>query len=225
MGEPRRVVCTLGVGRHEELVEIGRPLLERYALRHGYDVVVRVGASPAPDRPPAWGKVVVVRELLERYDTVVWIDADAIVVDPRDDIAVVRAGRPSRPARPLSLVHHVVGGVVVPNTGVLVAERSAGAVALLERMWHRTEWIDHRWWDNAALIDVVGGDGDVGLTTRAARWRAARRLGRLDLRWNSIPPCRAARPAIVHLAGVSDEERRRVMPRLVERALEGAATP
>lgn len=214
----------MGVGAHEELVDIARPTLERFALRHAYDLVVRVGASPAPHRPPAWGKLVLIRELLDRYDTVVWIDADAVVVDPREDIAP-SAWRPAPwAARPLHLVHHVVGGVTIPNTGVLVADRRAGAAELLERVWQRTAWIDHRWWDNAALIDVVGGDGDVGLTTRGARRRANRLLGRLDLRWNSIPPCRAARPAIVHLAGVSDEERRRVMQRLVERALDGGVS-
>lgn len=194
--DPSRVLCSLGAGPHVELLDIVRPSFERYAIRHGYDLVTRTEAVGL-GRPAAWGKVAMVRELLDRYDVVVWIDADAVIVDPTDDIARLRW------PRPIHLVTHVVDGVPVPNSGVLVAHRSRLTIRLLERIWHDRRWIDHRWWENAALIAAVGGDGDTGLTTRASRIWARVVLGPLDHRWNSIPPCPAAEPAIVHLAGVA----------------------
>ncbi len=201
MGDQRRVICTLGVGPHTELLDIVRPSLERYAVRHGYDLVTRTDVDGIGTRPPAWGKVALVRGLLERYDVVVWIDVDAVIVDPTDDIAAVRW------PRPIHLVHHVIDGVVIPNAGVFVMRRCRSSLRLLERIWHDERWIDHRWWENAALIAAVGGDGDVGLTTRRSRLRARGVFGELDHRWNSIPPCPAPQPAIVHLAGVSHSER------------------
>ena len=204
------MICTLAVGPHVDLLEIVRPSLERYALRHGYDLVVRTGTSGLNGRPPSWGKVALVRGLLDRYDVVVWIDVDAVIVDPSRDIA------PTGPRRPMHLVTHVIGGVPIPNAGVFVMHRSPTAVRLLERIWHDERWIHHRWWENAALIAAVGGDGDVGLTTRRSRWRARRLLGPLHPRWNSIPTCPDPDPAIMHLAGVPHAERIERLQALVD---------
>lgn len=209
----RRVICTVGIGPHEELLSLTLPALERYAVRHGYDLVARTEVPGLRGRPPAWAKVVVLREVLASYDQVVWIDADALVVDPTDDIAM------AAPNRALSLVTHVVDGIAVPNTGVMVLRRGRTSRALLDRMWSRVEWIDHRWWENAALIAEIGGDPDRGLVTRWERTRAALRIGRLPHRWNSVPPCPAREPAIVHLAGVGHDDRLRVLADLARAPL------
>jgi hypothetical protein len=211
----RRAICTFGIGPHVDLLAITVPPLRSYAVRHGYDLVVRTEVSGLT-RPPSWAKVVLLRELLDTYDVVVWIDADAIVVDPTGDIA------PGVPRRPMSLVSHVIDGVPVPNCGVMVLRRGPDALSLLGRMWRRVELIDHRWWENAALIAELGGDTERGLVDRRSRFTAARRLGRLDHRWNSIPSCPASHPAIVHLAGVSHEERLRVLADLAGRSAPAA---
>lgn len=191
----------MGVGPHVELVDIARPSLERYALRHQYDLVVQTEPAGLRGRPPAWGKIPLVRSLLHRYDVVVWVDADAVVVDHSTDIADTSV------RRPLHLVFHEIDGVVIPNTGVFVARRSTATMRLLDRVWQQEHFIEHRWWENAALIAEMGGDGDVGLTSRRSRWRSRLALGALDPRWNSTPVASVPRPAIVHLAGVPHHER------------------
>lgn len=209
MAERRRVICTLGLGPHAALVDVHAPVLRSYAVRHGYDLVIRREVVGLGERPMAWGKLLVVHELLERYDTVVWIDADAVIVDPRADIAADASGR--RPC----LVRHEIDGVEVPNTGVMVLRRGRGTTELLNRMWHRTDLIHHQWWENAALIAELGGDPDVGLVSPSARRTARRVLGRLPGRWNSIPTCADPQPAIVHFAGVPDRDRHERMHALV----------
>ena len=57
MAELRRAICTFGVGPHRELLEITRPTLEQYALRHGYDLVARTETHRLRGRPPSWGKI------------------------------------------------------------------------------------------------------------------------------------------------------------------------
>lgn len=207
-----RVLCTLAAGSHAELYEIARPTFERYAVRHGYDLVAQLQPFGPPERPLSWHKIVLVRELLERYGTVVWIDSDAVIVDPTDDIAARL-----EPRRSIHLVFHEVAGVTVPNAGVFVIERSRRSIRLLERVWSRTEFLHHRWWENAALIAELGGDGDVGLVGSEQIRRARRTAGRLPLRWNSIPPCRSDHPAIVHFAGESHRRRVEGMTALVDR--------
>jgi len=142
----------------------------------------------------------------------VWIDADAMVVDGADDIAR-DAG-----TRSLALVHHRIGGTLVPNTGVMVMRRGPATSRLLERVWHQSRFVHHPWWENAALIEAVGGDGAVGLTTRRAALRARRTIAVLPHRWNSIPPCPAPSPAIVHLAGVPHDRRLELMAGISEGA-------
>jgi hypothetical protein len=213
MGRPeRRVLCTLGIGPHAELYRITRPTFERYAVMHHFDLVARTEPVELLGRPAAWGKLVLVRDLLERYDTVVWIDADAVIVDPRHDITTGLS-----PWRPVHLVWHQIGDMVVPNTGVLVVRRGRAAIRLLEAVWAHHEYIEHRWWENAALIAELGGDGDLGLTQPEAR-RAQRRVGELDHRWNSIPPSPASEPVIVHFAGVDHAARVSQMSALVDGA-------
>lgn len=203
-----RVLCSLGVGTHEELLRYSAPTFEDYASRHGYDVVIERNTVGLGARPVSWAKLALIRDLLDDHEVVVWIDADAVIVDPSDDI--VRPGR-----TPIDLVSHRVGGADVPNSGVMVVRRSAATRRLLERVWQRTEFLHHPWWENAALIAELGGDPDVGLRTPRERVRARRWTRPLDHRWNSIPPCPAADPAIVHLAGVPHAERVAAMRRLV----------
>lgn len=209
----RRVLCSLGTGPHSELLDITRPVFERYALRHGYDLDLRTSA-PVTGRPPAWTKLLLVRELLDRYDTVVWVDADAIIVDLDSDVAV-------RPRRyPVDMVTHVVDGIPLPNAGIAVWRRSRAAVTLLERMWAQRALIDHRWWENAALLAVLGGDPDVGLVSSRSRRRSARTIGRLDPRWNSVPVvAEVPDPGIVHLAGWRNEDRARALDEIASRVL------
>ena len=207
-----RVLCTVAAGHHRDLWEIARPKTEEYAARHGYHLVAVTTIPELGGRPPAWAKVPLVRDLLTRHDTVVWIDADAIIVDPTDDIAADATSR-----RPLHLVSHRIDGAVVPNLGVFVIHRSRQALRLLTAMWQRTELVHHRWWDNAALIDALGGDPDRGLVGRRQRLGARRWVGELPGRWNSLPEAPAPRPAIVHFAGTPHAERLAGMSELAAR--------
>src|SRR3954464_6785441 len=93
----------------------------------------RRGRAPGP--PPAWGKVALLRELLESHELVLWIDADAVVVDGRDDIA-----DELEPDRFIALVRHRPGEEFPPNPGGMLARPPARA--LLERIWNSTEYLD-----------------------------------------------------------------------------------
>ena len=72
------------------LLEIARPSFEAFAGRHGYDLVV-VGKDPAPERPPSWGRIRLMRDLLAEVDEILWLDADTVVVDGGRDIAAEMA--------------------------------------------------------------------------------------------------------------------------------------
>src|SRR6476469_7149808 len=82
----RKVLCTIATGPHAELFALSGPSFAIYADRHGYDLAVRQELTD-PDRAPSWNKLPFFLDLFEDYDLVVWVDADAAIVDSRFDIA------------------------------------------------------------------------------------------------------------------------------------------
>ena len=201
------VICSIGVGPHEELLDIGRPLLEDWAQRFGYDLDLRTSLL-APERPASWSKIRLVRELLATHRVVVWVDADTVVVDGRADLA----SRVNR-RRPLAMVAHTYGGQSVPNLGIFAMRSGHRTKALLDRIWTMTEYVDHKWWENAALLDLLGYDIETE-TEPIRKVKSSsldRRIEWLGNEWNSISLDAAAQPIIVHYPGHTNEDRKRLM--------------
>jgi hypothetical protein len=210
-----KALCSIGSGPHEALLAISRPTFAAYAKRHGYELITSTFSDPG--RPPAWSKVTMLRDALGSYESVLWIDADAVIVDGASDIAAEL-----EPDRFLGLVRH--GEQQVPNTGVMVWRAGERALDLLDRTWNAKRFIRHPWWENAALLDALGydlpGALEPGLRGRLRRRRPFR-LARpsplmagvqfLPLEWNSVYLDRAATPRIVHCVGVPVEQRARDM--------------
>ncbi|CAB4899675.1 unannotated protein [freshwater metagenome] len=162
----------------------------------------------APGRPASWGKVVLLRELLEKYDQVVWVDSDAVIVDPTADIfdGVSRG-------RHLHLVVHRYLDLEVPNLGVMVMKSSWWSKRFLERIWSCEKYVEHKWWENAAALELLGYD--VSAPRRSTRHRTmdGRFVGELDLSWNSIPIQPSAHPRLRHFPGMTQVERLSEMQR------------
>jgi hypothetical protein len=206
-----KALCSIGAGPHAQLLEISRPTFAAFAERHGYELIT--SAENTTDRPPAWGKVPMLREALASYDRVLWIDADAVIVDASQDIPL---------ERDLALVRHRRGEVLVPNTGVMAMRSGGFAEGLLDELWGSKRFIHHPWWENAALLHVFG------YQLPSALERGFRRLRRRELaqvrpspylehtqflppEWNAVHPDRPEHPRIVHFPGVPLGERLREM--------------
>jgi hypothetical protein len=198
--DSRKVLCSIGAGPHAELLEISGQTFRIYAERHGYDLALRTELA-APERPASWSKVVLVQELLDRYELVFWVDADAAIVDPTADVAAELHRRTQ-----IGLVAHEYDGQVVPNCGVMVVRSRRAARRFLDDVWRRSEYIDHKWWENAAVLDLLGYD----LEPQVALRRPApmlRKVQFIDRSWNSVLVDEAAQPRIRHYPGRSHEYR------------------
>lgn len=203
----RRVICTQATGAFVDLLDIARPSLEAYADRYGWDLRISTDDT-AEGRPPAWGKVPILRGALERYDLVAWIDADAIIVNQDCDIA----GELRRGKHLYLVEHHGPTGEVTANTGVFMLRSTRWARRLLEQVWNRTDLIDHRWWENAAIMEMLGYRCDPQPAEHERRTRWLRRTRFLDVAWNSIPHWdHSPSPAIKHYAGLPLDQRRALM--------------
>lgn len=199
----RTVLCSIGTGSHVRLLELARPSFERLAARHGWRLSLQTGPLQL-DRPPAWDKVIAIRDLLTSFDTVVWIDADALVVDPEPDLTAL-----ATPDRMLWIVSHHYDGADQPNTGIMVMHSGQAARDFLDAVWETEHLIDHPWWEQAAMLELMGYDvtSEIGVArmVNPTHWYA--QVGWLDKRWNSISLDPHPAPYIRHYAGLSNGER------------------
>lgn len=194
------MLCSLGAGAHRELLDLSGETFSIFADRHGYDLDLRRDVLTS-ERAPAWSKIVLLRELLGRYDLVLWIDADAAIVDPSVDVAAALGRRDL-----MGLVAHEYDGMRVPNTGVWLLRSSRPVQRFLERVWARTEYLDHDWWENAAVIDELGFSVEPKVEP-VSRPRILGRTRFLPNEWNSIAIDPAPHPRINHYPGRSQEHR------------------
>ncbi len=202
----RKVLCTAAFGRHVELFDVTGPALERYANVHGYDLVVQ-RERLARGRPPAWDKVVLLHALVADRDLVVWIDCDALVLDGAPDVAEAL-----QTDRFLHLVEHRSAHGRIPNTGVLALRGGDRATRFLDCVWAQRRFVEHRWWENAAVNHLLGYRHVFGSRRlMPSRWRSG--VGFLDRKWNSIPDDPSPQPHVVHFPGIPLDDRLRELRR------------
>lgn len=207
-----RALVTFALGDHARLLELSLPRFAEYADRHGYEL------NTTPPRlimrPPSWMKVAVLLDALDRHDEALWIDCDVVLVDQELDLAdEVPDGYWQALVR-----HHTPDGEV-PNAGVWYARQDAREA--LERVWRMDRYLDHVWWEQAALIDLLG----YRHTTRPVEFVAPTELYErtywLGLEWNSHEQNdRHPQPRFAHATCGPVEWRERVMREHLVRARE-----
>ena len=187
-----KALATIGSGPLAPVLALVAPTFEAYARRHGFQMVVGDGDSDG--RPPAWGKVPLLRRLLDDVDEVLWIDADAVILDDSVDLTGEVA-----PDAYQALVRHVTHDGDVPNTGVWFLRGQRGR-ELLDAVWRREEYSHHKWWENAAAMELLGYSLDYPVQAlHETPWLTGTQW--LSPKWNAIPPWVPLPCYIRHYAG------------------------
>ena len=189
------MIVSLGSGPQRRLLQLASRSFGPYARRHGYDLLL-LDEVVDHSRPAPWSKIPLLRDLVQRYELVVWIDADAVIVDRRTDIA-----EELRPGRFLYLVEHHVRGEPRPNTGVMMLRGGEESVAFLDAVWALEGYREHRWWENAAVCELLGYSVDPPRRLAPTSWRE--RTAFLPGRWNWISDAPVAGARIRHFPGFS----------------------
>jgi galactosyl transferase GMA12/MNN10 family len=197
----KKALATIGTGPMERVLELSSRTFETYADRHGYELIIGDGESEG--RPPSWGKVLLLRSLLDRFDEVLWIDSDAVILDAtadlRDDVpsgCFQALCRPPKYREPRSQP--------LLNCGVWFIRGEKGK-ALLDIVWQQDQWTHDSWWEQRAVIELLGFDVE-GEEIATSPWRDG--TAWLPDNWNVLEwidgliPCR-----IRHYSARSNEYR------------------
>jgi hypothetical protein len=198
-----RVIASLGAGRQRSLLRIARQTIEPYARRHGYELDLRTEVVDA-SRPAPWSKIRMLRELVERYELVVWLDADLVIVDMREDLA-----SELEDGRFFYLVEHVHSGWRMPNTGVMLLRGGSESASFLDAVWSLEDYANHRWWENAAVCELLGYELDPPRPARDTPLLAQTKF--ISPRWNSIIDAPARQARIRHFPGYAPRTRAALM--------------
>lgn len=197
-----KALASIGTGSHKRLLAIAERSFQPFAARHGYDLHLH-DEVVAPDRPVPWSKIPILRDLVQRYDLVLWLDSDLMVVDPSQDVP--------EPDGLMAMVKHTTKEGEMPNSGVWVLRGGEEAVRFLDEVWFQKDLIDHKWWENAAICRLLGYELDPVRPGTPTAW--LERTSWLDPRWNSIPDAPAEHPFIRHYPGYSVKTRTAFMLR------------
>lgn len=149
-------MTTFGFGGHAEMLKVALPTFAEYAKRHGYDLFVPEEGffGPEHQRPASWKKIPLLKSLFGMgYDVALWLDADVVIRKFDKDIA------DDCGERPMHMVVHNTHDGAVPNCGVWYVRSSFAQY--LDDVWGRCGFIKTDcWWEQAAVISLLGGDPD-----------------------------------------------------------------
>ena len=122
------------------------PLIEHYAKVH--ECLFACGNLCGP-RPPSWLKVKLVEQALQQVDEVAWIDSDVII--EKFDVSIF--SQLSEDAWQ-GLVEHDTASGIIPNCGIWVLRKPM--LSILSEIWDSNQYIDHGWWEQAAILERMG---------------------------------------------------------------------
>ena len=156
---PRKVLVTAaGPTMSRALHDLALPSFRWYARRWGYEVhavdLPRDGHGADPSAQAAkWAKVGILREALQQFDTVLWVDADVLILRADEDVA-----RHLRPGdfQALALEQVPTEYRVNPNTGVWLLSGPEGRDFLdeVDRLGPQPG----PWSDQGAVLAALGWD-------------------------------------------------------------------
>lgn len=200
----KKVIATSAIGTHVQLLDIALPSLRALASAQGYSLVIGTGHESG-SRPASWGKVPLLRDLVDTYDVVFWIDVDVVVMrtdrDPLLD---------TPPSAFQAFVEQTTSFGKLPNCGIWLIRGGAQSAQFLDEVWKQEQFIDHPWWEQAAVSLLLGRSwvGGAGPAEDGPNpWATG--TGFLPPEWNAILPGPGDR--IRHYAGRPLSQRRAQM--------------
>lgn len=143
-------VCSLAIGEaYRQTVRLCVASQEAHAKQHGYTRITDESAYDAT-RAHSWSKIPLFRKYLGKYDYLVWIDADVLIMNQDRKIEeFIRL----LPDSKFLLIGRDVNNL---NAGIFVMKNCPLAHEFLEDVWNKTQYLNHEWWEQAAIIDLYG---------------------------------------------------------------------
>ncbi len=151
-------ICSLAIGKDfKRAVFPSQYTKVLYCQKHGYDYIEDETVYDK-SRPIAWSKILLIQKYLDKYDYIVWIDADAMIMNfdhkLEDKITKFMEDKDMMVISPYPRI----------NTGVWFLKNTDYTHTFLTRLYNMTEFTDETKygdWEQNAFIHLVETDEDV----------------------------------------------------------------
>ncbi len=215
--------ATMYTSNFSRLGDLCAATLSLYAKRHAASFRVIIPDACEVKRPASWHKLELIRQLFqEGFEFVLWIDADALFLRFDTDIRSLIL-----PDRDIYMVRHALperyGADRVPNCGVLLMRNCPWSETFLSQIWECTQYLNHVWWENAAMLHLLGLHRLLGEGENRPNQDLLQHFSFLGTEWNALPRvCAAPNPIINDYAGMEFGQRLSEMSQDFIRSLEAA---
>ncbi len=192
----RKVLVTLAAGKYLQLLEMSRITFIEYAKKWDYDYV-EVTETLDKSRPYAWTKLLAIRELLDKYEFVFYVDSDALILRGNTDIETITQADFAWPVGP-------VNGQTCPSAGIMAIRSSEISKTLFDLAYNQIDLIYNGWWEQAALMRVLQYEDPRDNEKHWSEFNLEKlqiEVTELDSSWNSTIQEFANDPIIRHFAG------------------------
>jgi hypothetical protein len=181
-------VLSLYTPNYADVGEFTEKSKREYAKRHGYTPLLE-RESVDLSRAPTWGKIMMLSAALMDHDIAFWIDADAMILDLSISVhdLLAQDDQESGPSDLYISKDH--NGI---NCGVFLMRSTDTAARFLEDVWERTEFKNHYWHEQAAMMALLAEKYPIKVTYLPKR------------AINSYPSDYGPGDFIIHAAGQRD---------------------
>lgn len=175
----KKVLTSFGFGEHSKLLEVAVPSFYNYAATHNYDCFFpteKFFSEKTKTYPYSWWKLELIKDLLSRYDIVLWLDADVLICNSSEDIS-----KYLQPEDHMGLVIHDVPVGHIPNCGIWILKKES--LQWIDELWNYNNFIrSDGWWEQAAMMYKLGLHPDENVVSLPEKFNLP--FTALDYLWN-----------------------------------------
>ena len=132
--------------KFKEISDLSFPTVESFCIKKSFDCERFLVEDF--DKPTAWFKIKALIKEVEskKHDYILWIDADAIILNQNFDIKQILDKSKSL---------YISRDFNNLNSGVMLLKCDEFSIALLKEVWRLSnEYLTHIWWEQAAIIKL-----------------------------------------------------------------------
>lgn len=128
-----------------DMINVSKPILSEYCYRNNYSYDI-FNIPTDYIRPYSWFKIDKLIQIDNDYDYILWMDADSVIVNKQFKIeSIINKNKYFYISKDL---HNI-------NCGVFMIHNNNYMKKFLENTWNKTQYLNHCWWEQAAIIDSI----------------------------------------------------------------------
>lgn len=153
------LVLTLADSNFSDVADISMPNKIMYSSIHRYHFIQEFELLDKT-RSASWNKILFLQEHLPNYDWIWWTDADSLVMNMEIRLENIIDEDDDDICAPDMIITEDYNGL---NAGQFLIRNCDWSIEFLKRVYNEDQFINHHWWEQAAIQTVLSNDSYANL--------------------------------------------------------------